>query len=101
MPEMSKEPVLGVPASSPSATTQGTSSAAGVGSNRSEGSKNPTVRLVPFQSMPQSTQEELGKELFDDLLLSIDNMKKLADSMQWCFKYTKVKLHLLLLAYVE
>ena len=41
--------------------------------------------------MPQSTQEELGKELFDDLLLSVDNMKKLADSMQWCFKYTKVK----------
>ena len=93
--------MLEVAASSPSTTTQGTSSATGVGSNRSEGLKNPTVRLVPFQSMPQSTQEELGKELFDDLLLSIDNMKKLADSMQWCFKYTKVKLHLLLLAYVE
>jgi len=32
--------------------------------------------------MPQSTQEELGKELFDDPLLFIDNMKKLADFMQ-------------------
>ena len=51
--------------------------------------------------MPQSTQEELGKELFDDPLLSIDNMKKLADYMQWSFKYTKVILLLLLLAYVE
>ena len=76
MPGTSKEPVLEVPASSSSATTQCTPSAAGVGSNRAEGSKNPTVRLVPFQSMPQSTQEELGKELFDDPLLSADNMKK-------------------------
>lgn len=39
--------------------------------------------------MPQSTQEELGKELFDDPMLSIDNVKKLADCMQWSFKYTK------------
>jgi cytochrome c peroxidase len=90
--------VLEVAASSPSATTQGTSSAAGVGGNRAEGLKNPTVRLVPFQSMPQSTQKELGKELFDDPLLSVDNMKKIADSMQWCFKYTKVNLLSLLLA---
>jgi len=58
-------------------------------------------KLTPFQSMPQSTQEELGKELFDDPLLSIDNMKKLADYMQWSFKYTKVNLLLLLLAYVK
>ena len=101
MPGTSKEPVLEVPASSPSATTQGTSSAAGVGGNRAEGSKNPTVRLVPFQSMPQSTQEELGKELFDDPLLSVDNMKKLADSMQWFFKYTKVSLLLQLLVFLE
>jgi len=47
--------------------------------------------------MPQSTQEELGKELFDDPLLSIDNIKKLADYMQWSFKYTKVILQLLLI----
>jgi cytochrome c peroxidase len=93
--------VLEVAASSPSTTTQGTSSAAGVGGNRAEGSKNPTVRLVPFQSMPQSTQKELGKELFDDPLLSVDNMKKLADSMQWCFKYTKVSLPLLLFTFIE
>jgi hypothetical protein len=51
--------------------------------------------------MPQSTQEELGKELFDDPLLSVDNMKKLVDSMQWCFKYTKVNLLLMLFANVE
>jgi len=101
MPGTSKEPVLEVPAPTPSATAQGTSSAARVGSDKAEGSKNPTVRLVPFQSVLQSTQEELGKELFDDPLLSVDNVKKLADSMQWCFKYTKVNLLLLLLANVE
>ena len=101
MPGTSKEPVLEVPAPTPSETAQGTSSAARVGSDKAEGSKNPTVRLVPFQSVLQSTQEELGKELFDDPLLSVDNVKKLADSMQWCFKYTKVNLPRLLLAYVE
>jgi len=37
---------------------------------------------VSFQSMPQSTRHELGNELFDDPLLSIDNVKKLADYMQ-------------------
>ena len=60
-----------------SAIAQGTSSAAGSGSDKAEGSKNLTVRLVPFQSMPQSTQEELGKELFDDPLLFVDNVKNL------------------------
>jgi len=94
----SKEPALEVPTPTPA---DGTSNAARLGSDRAEGSKNPTVRLVPFQSMPQSTQEELGKELFDDPLLSVDNVKKLADYMQWCFKYTKVILLLLLLAFVE
>ena len=79
----------------------GTSNAAGLGSDRAEGSKNPIVQLVPFQSMPQSTQEELGKELFDNPLLFVDNMKKLADYMQWRFKYTKVNLILLQLAFVE
>ena len=101
LPRASKEPVLEVPVPTPSATTRVASSAAGIGDNRAEGLKNPTVRLVPFQSMPQSTQEELGKELFDDPLLSVDNMKKLVDSMQWCFKYTKVNLLLLLLGNVE
>ena len=74
--------------STPSAAGEGTSSAAGCEGDIPEGSKNPTVRLVPFQSMPKSTQEELGKELFDDPLLSVENMKKLADSMHRCFKYT-------------
>ena len=97
----SKEPILEVPASTPSAASEGTSSAGGCGGDRAEGSKNPTIRLVPFQSMPKSTQEELGKELFDDPLLSVENLKKLVDSMQWCFKYTKVILPPLLLAYVE
>ena len=43
----------------------------------------------------------MGKELFDDPLLSVDNVKKLADYMQWSFKYTKVNLLLLLFAYVK
>ena len=65
MPGTSKEPALEVPTPTPADST---SNVVGLGSDRAEGSKNPTVRLVPFQSMPQSTQEELGKELFDDLL---------------------------------
>ena len=101
MPETSKEPALEVPASTPSTASKGTPNVAGCGSDKAEGSKNPTVRLVPFQSMPQSTQEELGKELFDDPLLFVENMKKLADSMQWYFKYTKVILPLPLLTCVE
>ena len=59
------------------ATAEGASNTSGSGSNGAEGSKGPSVRLVPFQSMPQSTQEELGKDLFDDPLLTVDNMKKL------------------------
>ena len=82
------------------AAAEGASNAGGTGSSGAEGSRGPTVRLVPFQSMPQSTQEELGKELFDDPLLSIDNVKKLANCMQWSFKYTKVSL-LLLLIFLE
>ena len=97
----SKELTLEVPASTPSAASEGTSSAGGCGGDRAEGSKNPTIRLVPFQSMLQSTQEELGKELFDDPLLSEDNIKKLADYMQWSFKHTKVSLLVLLFAYIE
>ena len=96
-----KEPTLEVPTSTYPAAGEGTSRAAGCGNDRAEGSKNPTMRLVPFQSMPQSTQEELGKELFDDPLLSVDNVKKLSYSMQWCFKYTKVSLLLQLLVFLE
>ena len=36
----------------PSAATEGTSSAAGIGSGGVEGSRNPAVRVVPFQSLP-------------------------------------------------
>jgi len=82
------------------AAAEGASKASGSGSSGAEGSKGPFVRLVPFQSMPQSVQEELGNELFDDPLLSLDNMKKLADCMQWSFKFTKVSL-LSLLVFVE
>ena len=59
--------------------TEGASNAGGAGSSGAGGSKGPFVRLVPFQSVPQSTPVELGKELFDDPLLSVDNMKKLVD----------------------
>ena len=97
----SNDPNPEIPKLTPSEATEGTSNADGISSGGAEGSKTRTVRLVPFQSLPQSTQEELGKELFDDPLLSIDNVKKLADYMQWSFKYTKVNLLLLLLAYVE
>jgi cytochrome c peroxidase len=95
----SKEPNLEAPDHTPAAA-EGASIAGGTGSSAAEGSRGPTIRLVPFQSMPQSTQEELGKELFDDPLLSIDNMKKLADYMQWSFKYTKVSI-LLLFVFLE
>ena len=93
----SNEPNPEAPKLTPSAATEGTLSAAGIDSGGAEGSRNPTVRVVPFQSLPQSTQEELGKELFGDRLLTIDSVKKLADYMQWSFKYTKVNLLLLLL----
>ena len=41
IPETSKEPALEVLAPTPSAVAQGTSSAARIGSNRDEGSRNP------------------------------------------------------------
>ena len=100
-PGTSNEPNPKAPKLNPSAATGGTSSATAIGSDGAEGSRNPAVQVVPFQSLLQSTQEELGKKRFDDPLLSIDNVKKLADCMQWSFKYTKVNLLLLLLAYVE
>ena len=95
----SNEPNPEAPDHTPAAA-KGASNADGTGSSGAEGSRGPAVRLVPFQSMPQSTQEELGKELFDDPLLPIDNVKKLADYMQWSFKYTKVSI-LLLFVFLE
>ena len=62
---ISNEPNPQAPERTPVAA-QGTSNADGAGSSGAQGSRGPTVRLVPFRSMPQSTQEELGKELFDD-----------------------------------
>ena len=41
-----------VPKLAPSTTTEGTSSATGIGSGGAEGSRNPAVRVVPFQSLP-------------------------------------------------
>ena len=87
--EKSSEPTLEATEHTPAAA-EGASNAGGSGSSGPEGSKGPSVRLVPFQSMPQSAQEELEKELFDDPLLSQDNMEKLADYMQWSFKFTRV-----------
>ena len=95
----SNEPNPEAPDHTPAAA-EGASNVGGTGSSGAEGSRGPAIRLVPFQSMPQSTQEELGKELFDDSLLSIDNVKKLADYMQWSFKYTKVSI-LLLFVFLE
>ena len=89
--EKPSEPTLEAPEHTPAAA-EGASNAGGSGNSGAEGSKGPYVRLVPFQSMPQSAHEELGKELFDDPLLSLDNMKKLTDYMQWSFKFTKVSL---------
>ena len=96
-PGTSNEPNPEAPKFTPSVATEGTPSAAEIGSGGAEGSRNPVVRVVPFQALPQSTQQELGKELFADPLLTIDNVKKLIDYMQWRFKYTKVNLLLLLL----
>ena len=71
----SNEPNPEAPDHTPAAA-EGASNAGGTGSSGAEGSRGPAI-----QTMPQLTQEELGKELFDDPLLSIDNVKKLADYM--------------------
>ena len=89
----SKESTPEITKPSPSVATGGTATAtASTGDGEAEGSRNPTVQVVPFQSLPQSAQEELGKELCDDPLLTVENVKKLADYMQWSFKFTKVSL---------
>ena len=80
-PGTSNESNPEAPKLTPSVATEGTSTAAGIDSSGAEGSRNPAVWVVPFQSLPQSTQEEMGKELFDDPLLSIDNIKELVDCM--------------------
>ena len=88
----SKESGPGAEKSSPSAIASDatTTAAAGTGGGEAGGSGKSSVRVVPFQSLPESAQEELEKELFDDPLLTVENVKKLADYMQWSFKFTKV-----------
>ena len=70
---ISTEPNPQAPEHTPAAA-EGASNADGTGNSGAQGSRGPVVRLVSFQSMPQSTRHELGKELFDDPLLSIDNV---------------------------
>ena len=55
IPRTSVEPNPKVPKLTPSATAEGTSCDAETSSGRAEGSRDPAVRVVPFQSMPQST----------------------------------------------
>ena len=64
---ISNEPNPEAPKHTPAAA-EGASNANGTGSSGAQGLRGPAVRLVPFQSMPQLTQGELGKELFDDPL---------------------------------
>ena len=77
---------------SSAAASDSAGAAAATSGGEAGGSGRSHVRVVPFQSLPSSHQEELGKELFDDLLLTVDNIQKLADYMQWSFKFTKVSL---------
>ena len=100
-PGIIKEAIPGTTKPTPSAATRETATTAGIGGGKAEGLRNRAIRVVPFQSLPQSAQEELGKELFDDPLLSIENVKKLADYMQWSFKYTKVKMFAFIFADIE
>ena len=94
----SNEDAPGAEKSSPSteqvsphaAANDATTTAATSTGGEAGGSGRSGVRLVPFQSLPSCAQEELGKELFDDPLLTVENVKKLADYMQWSFKFTKV-----------
>jgi hypothetical protein len=79
------------PASSDGARASPPSAATG----ETGGSGSAGTRIIPFQSLPQSVQEELGVEIFDDPLLTPKNMKKLQDNMKWNFKYMQVSLYLL------
>ena len=63
-------------------------SAAATAAGEAGGSGSTGTRIIPFQSLPSSFQEELGKDLFDDPLLTPKNMRKLQDYMKWSFKFT-------------
>ena len=79
------------PASTDNAGASPSSAAVG----EAGGSGSTGTRIIPFQSLPISVQEELGAELFDDPLLTSENMKKLQDNMKWSFKYMQVSSSLL------
>ena len=102
---MSRSRHLWVPnarkSSAPAATGATATATAGTGGGEARGSGKSTIPVVPFQSLPQSAQEELRKELFDDPLLTIENVQKLADYMQWSFKFTKVSLLLSSLSHYQ
>ena len=55
----SNEPNPEAPDHTPAAA-EGASNSGGTGSSEAEVSRGLVVRIVPFQSMPQSTKEELG-----------------------------------------
>ena len=86
----SKESAPRTEKSSPSTEQVPSSVAAGTRGGETGGSNKSSVRVVPFQSLPSSAQEELGKKRFDDPMLTMENVQKLADYMQWSFKFTKV-----------
>ena len=72
---------------SPSAAATDTTAAGEAG-----GLGSSSTRIIPFQSLLSSVQVELGKVLFDDPLLTLENMKKFQDCMKWSFKFTQVSL---------
>ena len=57
---ISTEPSPQAPERTPAAV-EGPNNADETGNSGAQGSRGPAVRLVPFQSMPRSTQEELEK----------------------------------------
>ena len=66
-------------------STPVSSSGGGTGESPSTG-----VPLRPFQSLPGFIQEKLGAELFDDPLLTLENMKDLQDKMKWSYNFMRV-----------
>ena len=100
-PEAEKSAPSGDQAPPSVATSDGAAATTAATSGEAGGSGRPGIRVVPFQSLPSSAQEELGKELFDDPLLTVENVKKLADYMQRSFKFTKVCLLPSILPYIE
>ena len=79
----------GAEKSAPSLTNiEGASPSTAVAAGEAGRSGSTGNRIIPFQSLPPSVQEQLGKDLFDDPLLTPENMRKLQDCMKWSFKFT-------------